>query len=453
MQSNPIHQRIEIICEKWEESRIRREARIVRMRCQADEADMIDAFYTYLIAADTPVLDIAFHFDATCSDEKEFSHMLLRELEEIIYIWNNSQKDKNIEYVPINWKPDFSIESSKNPAALFVQNFNRLSVELDLQQELYAVAVFRGQPNKNFISWLDQALRSEIDQRVRFLISDTVTEPVYLAAAKKFGELLLTIPIDLDMPKAMEQIAAMGDPKDPATIYRPALMKMMNAMNAKKETEAEQHATECVDIATANLSKDPYWITQIILVYIAIGNDKIRYRKKKETLAYANKAVDTAIAAQEYFDNKVAAGLLGQALMFRATVYFVQKQFNEAYSDYNLAFVIFREQANGPLAVEASRMAARSAFKSGYRVNAIRILAEGARVGRLMDPDMARGSSFAGLLELLLPTPHEPYITYEEIEETAESIYGDEWKKLVYNWRKVPKGKTEAVPETEMSGL
>jgi tetratricopeptide (TPR) repeat protein len=447
MQTNPIHQRVELISEKWEESKIEREAKVIRFRCQPDEEDMIDAFYTYMIGVDTPVLDIAFHFDSKCTDERQFSMDLLKELEEVINIWNNSEKDKRIEYVHINWKPDLALATNKNPAAVFVENFNRLAEELDLATELYAVAVFKGEPNRCFLSWLEHAIVAGIISRVRFIVSDTISAPVYLVLAKKFQKDFLTVPIDLDMPKAMEQIAAMGDPKDPATIYRPVFMKMLNAMNAKKEEEAEKHATECVRIANANLSRDPYWITQIILVYIAIGNDKIRYKRRKETLAYANKAVETAIAGQEYFENKVASGLLAQSLMFRATVYFIQKQFNEAYSDYNLAFVLFKEQFNGPLAVEASRMAARSAFKAGYRLNAIKILSEGVKLGKRMDPDMARGSSFAGVLELLLPTAHEPYISYEEIEETGEQIYGEDWKKIVYTWRKPPKKE----PQQEMS--
>jgi len=140
---NPIQQRITLIGEKWTDAKKHRAARIVRILCQADETDMVDTFYTYMIAADTPIPDIAFHFDSSCTDIKNFSKDLLEELKEVIDIWNNSIKDDRIPYVPVNWTPDYSITSPSNHAHLFVANFNRLAKEMDLEPGLFAVATAR----------------------------------------------------------------------------------------------------------------------------------------------------------------------------------------------------------------------------------------------------------------------------------------------------------------------
>jgi hypothetical protein len=437
MQSNPIQQRIELICEKWEESKRHRHARIVRMQCQPDETDMVETFYTYMIANDTPVLDIAFHFDSPCSDLKSFSESLLKELEEVIDIWNTSQKPEQLPFVAVNWKPDYSMMSAKNAAFLFVSNFNSLAKELNLQPGLLTVAIFKMVPNAKLLVWLKQAIEAGISPDVKFLVYDSISEPSFDKLARNRDLPVYTIPINLNMPKAMEQIAAMGDPNDPGTAYRAVFMKMINAMGVQNEAEAEKCGFECVAIANQHLGKDPYWVMQIVMVYIALGNDKIRYKKKKETLAYADKAVETAVASQQYFANDTASSLLAQALMFRATVLFVQGKYGAAFNDYSVAFDVYQKQKNTVMATEACRMAGLSAFKESQQLKGIKILSEGARLGRNLDPQTARASTFAGLLELLVPSHHEAFISSNEIDEICLPLYGKDFKKMIFNWKKV----------------
>ncbi len=211
MQSNPIQQRIELISEKWEEAKKDTDARVVRIQCQVDELDMVNTFYTYMIGADTMIMDIAFHFDSPFISIKTFSTSLLKELEEIIHIWNKSQKDARIDYVPIQWKPDYSLEKHKNPAAMFVYNFNTLAKELDLNKGLYVVAIFKTAfANKNIILWFEHAIEATVSKAVRFLIHDTAVAPYFKALAKNWPTVVATIPLNLNMPKAMEQVCCHG---------------------------------------------------------------------------------------------------------------------------------------------------------------------------------------------------------------------------------------------------
>lgn len=439
MQSNPIQQRIEMICEKWEEAKKHKPARIVRIQCQPDEEDMVDTFYTYMIGADTPILDIAFHFDSSCTDVKLFSTQLVKELEEVIDIWNNSQKDERIEYVPIEWKPDYSLQKDKNPAAMFVHNFNRLATEMDLEKGLYVVAIFKGAvKDKKLTIWLKAAVDAAISPAVKLLIHDTLAEPIFNSLHIDLPSMVATIPLNLNMAKAMEQAAAMGDPKDPATAYRQVFMKMINAMGAQKENEAEKWGKECLVTATQNLPKDPYWVMQIIVIYIALGNDKIRYKKKKETLEYANKAVETAIASQVHFENGVASGLLAQTLMFRGSVLSMQGTHGDCYTDCSIAYEIYKKQGNTVLAIEACRMAGKSAYKSSQYKNAIEILADGVRLGKVIDTVTAQSSTYPGVLEMLLKSNYTPVISMIEIDKIARNLYGEDWVEVVNNWKRLP---------------
>src|SRR4030095_3911361 len=438
MQSNPIQQRIDLICDEWEDAKKHSKARIVRIHCQDDESDMVDCFYTYMIGTDSPIQDIAFHFESACLDQREFSESLLKELEEIIYIWNESQKDERIEFVPVHWKADCTSRKDKNPAALFVHNFNMLAKSLALPKDLYTVAIFRsGIVNKQFAAWLKSAMEAEIDSTVKFLIHDTVSQPHFDSLAFDSPFIITTIPLNLNMPKAMEQCAAMGDPNDPATFYRQAFMKMMNAMGAQKEKEAEKWGKECIKQATENLSRDPYWIMQVIVVHVALGNDKMRYKKKDQALEHATKAVEAATAARNSFDNENGSILLAQALMFRGTLLFLDEKWEDAHPDLSEAYTIYKKQGNFALAVEACRMAGKSAMKNSENSRAAEILAEGTKLGKNIDSTIARASTFAGLLEILLETKYTKFISLEEIDEIAMNIYGPDWNKIVNNWKKV----------------
>ncbi len=83
-------------------------------------------------------------------------------------------------------------------------------------------------------------------------------------------------------------------------------------------------------------------------------------------------------------------------------------------------------------------MAGQSASKDSQKIKGIKILAEGARLGKNFDMETASASTYAGLLELLLPTNHTNFISREELDEIGQNIYGENWKNLVYDWKKIP---------------
>ncbi|NTS43891.1 hypothetical protein HRG84_23625 [Flavisolibacter sp. BT320] len=439
MQSNPIQQRIELIAEKWEESKAQSGASVMCLQCVPDELEMADTFYTYMIAADSPISDIAFHFDARCFDPFLFSQALLEELKEVLHIWNHSAKDDRIEFVPVDWQPDDSFQDHKNPAQLFVHNFNRLADAVGLPEGFFAVAIFRNASlDKSFASWVGHALEAGIDQNIKFLVHELKGEFRYGLQQSKFPDAFHFIPLNLNMPQAMEQVAAMGDPLDPGTAYRHAFMKMINAMGANKELVAEKHGASCLAMATENLSRDPYWLMQVVAVNIALGNDKIRYKKKKETLIYADNAVTAALAAPSYLDKQATETLLSQALMFRGTVQYMQARWGEACTDFSTAFTLYLQLGNMPLAIEASRMGGQCALKSSQKKAGIKLWVAGAKLGEKMDSETARASTYAELLKNLLATDMGEEMAIGELHALAQRIYGEDWAKVIRNPGKTP---------------
>ncbi len=443
MQSNPIQQRIESVCEQWEDAKKFKSSRIVRIQCQPDEHDMVDTFYMYMIGMDTLVMDISFHFDSICSDAKTYSMDLLKELDELISIWNNSEKEKGITHFDINWKANFNINDKKNPALLFVTNFNKLADVLDLNDNLFSVAILKSPTSYEQIKWLKSALDAGISEKVKILIYDSIDDPAYNQFCFSNPQQTTTIALNLNMDKAMEQAAALGDPKDPATPYRQAFMKMMNAMAKNKETETELHANTCLNIATKNTERDPYWTVQIIVILLTLGNDKLKYKKKSEALDYANHAVKLAGETKGALDDKAEQALSAQALMFRATLLFTNGDYVNSFQDYQTCFSIYTLQNNFHLAVESCRMAGVCANKRTEVGNAAEILCGGFKLAKKVTPPTIKSSTFAGLVDELLKTNYQNYIPNEELEEEGNRIYGSEWHKIVQNW-KTPTSEYEA---------
>ncbi|OLY94440.1 hypothetical protein SAMN05444008_10142 [Cnuella takakiae] len=436
------------MAEKWEEAKRHKSSRIVRLLCAQDELDMVDAFYTFMIGVDTPIFDIAFLFDSRCYDLRDYSFALVAELQEIVDIWNRSVKDERIDDVPVHWQADFSLAKDENPAALFIDNFNKLANALALPDGLFVVAVLRGGVvDFEFTKWLSKTLELPINAKVKILIHDSIVDPAYEGIAIDFEGLITSIPLYLDMPKAMEQAAAMGDPNDPGTQYRKAFVKMMNAMGAAKQQEAETCGRACIDIATSSITKDPYWVMQLVVVNIALGNDKIRYKQWHEALSYADEALAAAQAAQQYFANNMAGVLIAQAQMFRGSVYFLQKEWSSGWNDYSAAYELFIREGNMPLAIESCRMAGQCAFKEGLRNEGLSLLAKGVRLGFELSTEVAKGSTYAALLHLLLSSSYQQYISLDEVDAIAGRIYGPNWLTAIRNYRQVPGPQPAAATE------
>ena len=130
MATNPIEQRIEQIVDEWDISKTASQVRVVRILSQRDEQDIVDTFFTYMIATDTDIMDIAFHFDAMYTNDEEYTKSLLEELKETITIWNTNQKevgeDEQETSEKIDWEVDYNIGKEMGWAGVFTANFNKL---------------------------------------------------------------------------------------------------------------------------------------------------------------------------------------------------------------------------------------------------------------------------------------------------------------------------------------
>lgn len=442
-ETNPIEQRIESMADKWKDAIELKNVRIIRIQSKADEDQMVDAFIWYMLGLDSLIDDIAFILDPLFTDEQVYSSHLLKSLDACIREWNEIPKEEGIEFVQVKWKPDMELEDKKNPAALFVRNFNRLAESLNLEDGRFTVATLTvphdPKREKEIRSWMENALKAGISSKVRFLVIDTFEHPVYSQLAGAYPKQVYTIVPDFDMDNVMSQVAAMGDPADPATPYRIAFVNMMNAMSKKDSKKARKEGETCIRIAKENEPRDPNWGIQVVVVYIALVNDELRAKDYEKAIKYTNQAIEAGESLSDQLDPLISSSMVAQAYMTKASVYCYPKEWKKAISEYLVAAEWYTRANNMIMAIEAYRMAGFCAAKSWTNDNATEYLAKGFLLGEQVNPETLKASTYSALIKQLLSKNYSKYITYDEIDRIASSVYGDNWEETIDKiWKESP---------------
>jgi hypothetical protein len=439
-ESNPIQQRMELLVEKWEAVAKNPEVSVVRILAKENEKEMVDAFYSYLLGVDTDNHDVPVIFNSIYHDGRQYAEALLTELDDMIETWNCASKENVEVAIPhLDWHPNFQLTSDGNPAALFIRNINALAEYLPLQDGVFLVTILRvsfvepGPVN----NWLNQAIKAGIHDKVKLVVDDTEARPFYQNLAGRNPGTVATLIPGLDMDNALQQLAAMGKPDDSGVQYRKAFLAMMQAIEKRKETEAEKHAASCIQIAEKNLPANPYWIGQVIAVNAALANDQVGYKNFRKAIRYASQGVEAAEKSKELItDDFVYRKFLGQAVMLRASLYAAAKDWLHAAEDFTLAAGHYVYTNDTMLAMEACRMLGVSWYKAGNRDAACKALVEAMLIGEQIPPHLIKFTTFAGVIELLFKINNLNYISNEEIEEAAYSAFGENWAEEIRNWKK-----------------
>ncbi|MFD2909224.1 hypothetical protein ACFSX9_10850 [Flavobacterium ardleyense] len=433
-ESNPIQQRIEQLGEKWEDTKDDTNIKLVRLLYEKNEEEMMDCFFNYMLGVDTDVDDIPVKFETLFTDQASFSTDLVTELAEVIEVWNASNKGEGIEDFKIDFVLDNQYEKHPNKALHFIHNFSNCIDLLGLEEDQYGVAIITdtySEPSK-LKQWLKDALKVIDSKKVRILIAEENSFPIHFDDFDENNKKVVTIVCDLEMDKAIEQVAAMGDPRDPATSFRVEFTKMYQAIEKRKKAETEKHGNNCIGIALKNAEKDPYWITQIVTVYTALSNDQIGHKDFKKAIKFADLAVTAAQKCEGQIDDEISLRLVGQTLLYRGSLFCQEKEWFNASTDFTKSEESYTKCRDVVMGIESCRMAAYAFNKIGYSKEAAGYLTKGFEISEHATPEVVKASSFPLLINALMKTGGVS-LSIERIENHLQTIYGDGWKEYIAN--------------------
>jgi hypothetical protein len=433
-ESNPIQQRIDKLGEKWNVVKENKKLRLVRLLYEDNEEEMIDCFYNYMLGVNTPIEDIPIKFESSITDSKTYSQDLLLELEEIVNIWNRAEKSKDIEDIEIKFVPDYTYEKDKNRALHFIHNFSNLINSFELDDDQYGVIILTdtySNPSK-LKKWLNDALKVMHNDKVKILIAEKNTAGQNFDSFGDYDPIVTTIVCNLEMDKAISQVAAMGNPRDPATSFRVEFMKMFQSIEKRKKAETEKYGDNCIAIALKNAEKDPYWLTQIVTVYTALSNDQIGYKDFKKAISFANLAVAAAQKTVGQVDDEISLRLIGQTSLYRGSLFCQIKDWFKAVEDFVQAKEHYKKCNDVVMGIESCRMASFASEKSGISKQEKEYLAEGFVIAENASVEVIKSSSFPLLIHAILRISNFEIET-SRVKKLSHTVYGDEWESYIEN--------------------
>ncbi|WP_417786541.1 hypothetical protein [Tenacibaculum sp.] len=365
--NNAVEKRFNDLVAKWTKAIKTPKVKVVRIHAAHDEKSFIDDFFEYMLALDTEQEDLVFLLETPWSNMEDFSKELLEELYETIEIWNTAKKPASFPQLQINWKPDYTLGDSKNKAALFVNNVNILVEELVPENDTIVSFILKMPYASSSKSnrWLEQFILYDVHKSIRVGVTDTTTNNIFSNLQNIYYKEVYTLYPNLDLDGCMEEMASMGNPKEPANAYRKYLVKLMNAVKHKKDKQVTENAKKCLDIAVKNVGKNANWLNQVVFVYTLLYNHQMSYKNYKKALFFADKAVEAASLSIGRVEGATAYRLYGQTLLGRGTVYLLSSSSEKAAQDYELAIECYKKCNDFIMQCESTRLYAQEAQKAG----------------------------------------------------------------------------------------
>jgi tetratricopeptide (TPR) repeat protein len=432
---------------QWETFTAQPQGRIARWLAGPDETDMVELFADFISAVDSPSDDLPLLLSSPFTSIHTYSQLLLEELATFIKLWNQTPRSsEQIPADPIHWTPDVTSVANDNPAQSFVAQFNALAEFLQPPEGCFLVAVL--QPSslsdaKAMNRWLSQAIQAGISPKVRLMLTDYSGLHLFKhVAAGKPGQ-VVTLHPGLNMPEAVRQLAAAGDPADPGTQFRQAYVALSEAISKRDGKQTKGQADTCLAIARKQQPVQPHWYSMEITVLSALANDQIGYQDYEKALAYARQGVLVARQAQSKIPELLISDrLLAQALMLHAGLCVVVKDWNKAWEAYGEAADCLAAVQDDLLTMEALRMAGYAANKAGESKIAIAFLIRALQHGDRLPPAVAANSTYPGVVEQLLPMHYTPFISLDQLEAMVSKQLGENWPERVNQWRSITREPT-----------
>lgn len=272
--------------------------------------------------------------------------------------------------------------------------------------------------------WLLEALENPLPDRVRLLVTHR-GELSGLAAA--YPQRVHGTTAALDMPGAMRELAAAGNPKDPGVQFRMLFVALNQAAGRKDLAQVQETGRQALRLVQGQAG----WEHMEVAVLLAVASALLGARQSGEALAHNELAVGSA---QRAYAAKHPAGvaLLIQTLFFKGATLLATKAYEAAALAYEAIVPYAREDPNGAFhRVEACRMAGFAHAKSGNPRGAWACNWAALEEASALDADVRRNATLPYVGQALLELAGT--LGYFEQEETVRqrmvAHVGADWEK------------------------
>jgi len=422
-QQNAITRRLDRLVEMWEAFREESGALLCRWLVAADEYSMVEAFYEREASEGGLTPDVFLRFDTPFKDMHSYGGALRQAFIGMV------EEDRELlqeEGIDLAWQAGAAPQAQHNSQLLSLE-MAAFARQNPLVEDLMVAYLSPGTNEDVYawVEWLMDAVAAGAPPNVRWMVVDTLAHPIFDQLAELYPQKVKTIRPELDMPAAMRELAAAGNPAEPGVQYRMAFVALTQAVGKQNWTAIEQHAKEALHIAREN-----QWPHLMSSIHITVGNAEMSAGKNEEALMSYRKA--EAVSEQAWKAGDAVCGkLLVQALFGQGAVYIAQQQHEQAAKIYAKTGQLAEEIKDLHYAMEAWRMAgyahewdkwwddARQAYEKA--------LAAGMQLDESMRPHTTLPYIGDALIRACLKSGHSPRAT--EVEHLMQQEIGDDWQK------------------------
>lgn len=441
--SNAIQQIADKMLYLWEDV-VSNPVKLVRIMIKPEDESMLEAFYEYLLALDTPQDGMVFIIDLPFVSEESFSREVIDFVYKQVCEWNTSKKTADIVFEKVEWQPDYSLSDNKNPASLAVYNLNRIVSEMAYDDVVKFSFIFNLSGTRNFKEcqqWFINALSIQFNKQMVWGISDYIGYEKFSKLVRIADDAAISIYPPIDMDAAAEKLAEQAlneDKSDPAaSAYRLAMIRLMNSVKKKNEKQTDKYAKECIEIALENVKKDINWLGQFVTIYTILYTDKLARKELDNALYFCNKSVEAAELGIGRLDPSLANRLLGSSLVGQGGVLMRQKKWDEAIDSFERANEAYSLCKDYLMQAESLRLCGWCLEKQRDNKAATDCYIKGFRLIDNLAVDVVKNSSYPLLLLKLLNNEHRlAEISDEELNDVLTRVIGEDWEDYLYNYKR-----------------
>ncbi len=280
-------------------------------------------------------------------------------------------------------------------------------------------------------AWVRRFVRAPLPPSVRLLLVDPADAPRYAGLAAAEPVLVMSDPVDLDMPAAIRELASQGDLADPAVQYRQHFVALLEAAGAGDRGAVTRHGADALAVAEAQ-----GWDAQRVAVHMAVGSSDLGAEDTAAALVRfrtARAIAEAAEAGGAEDDAPWATPLVLKARTAEATALFMAGRDAEAGVLYQSTAPLAAAGGDDTLTLESWRMAAVCFERTGRPDFAWAAGLRAAQASEAMDADARRASTLPFVGQAMLRLAEAPgYRAHAPaVRERMAALLGPDWPSLL----------------------
>jgi len=347
-QKNAIEQRLDELTDIWNEFAQKPEVNTLRWLIVPDEARMIDLFLEVQNEETSDIPDLFIRFEKPFHDPLQYGFSLRDEL--------NAKYEEIREAIgQEGLAADWTCPPPKSgDIRTFIECCGSFCEYYAGLMEFLVVVLAPGDVAEvaAWEQWLLNIVSAELPPQMKIMVIDTVDAPALERLAEEAPDRVESVPPELDMPGAMEELVRDAPGNGPGFTFRRMFVTLTNAAAAGDLKKSQRAADSALAIAVKEK-----WHQMQVVIHMALGGALVGAGKNDDALDTYRRAEQAAHEA-EAEDDPAGPKLVLQSKMAQAGALIGLSRHGDAALLYENAAVMAESQEDPLMALENWRMAA-----------------------------------------------------------------------------------------------